>query len=207
MQPDSCPIFTLNDELLQLIAAQLELEDLCNLGRVSSYLNTVINNADNVWKELYIQSFGSPPSSASSSRREQFRDRAAEDSRKRKVLRQAHIMRVRSRVHILERDVRSCQQQIHTEQCRVNTFVAEKQQIEQARQVGAALQCWQPEIVKNHHEALFAQTPITDMWRARELDMGIKDHKLALKGLLRSLQVQSAQLGKQRMRLQALLGE
>lgn len=43
-------------------------------------------------------------------------------------------------------------------------------------------------------------------WRARELDMGIKDHKLALKGLTHSLQVQSAQLERQRMRLQALLG-
>ncbi len=75
MRLGSCPIFTLNDELLELIAAQLELEDLCNFGRVSSYLNYVTNNADNVWKELYNQSFGSPPSTASSSWREQFRDR------------------------------------------------------------------------------------------------------------------------------------
>lgn len=75
MRPGSCPILTLNDELLQLIAAQLELEDLCNLGRVNYYLNIVINNADDVWKELYSQSFGSPPGSASSSWRVQFRDR------------------------------------------------------------------------------------------------------------------------------------
>lgn len=42
-------------------------------------------------------------------------------------------MRVRSRVHILERDVHRCQQQMNTEQCRVDTLVAEKQRIEQAR--------------------------------------------------------------------------
>lgn len=207
MRSGSCPIFTLNDELLQLIAAQLELEDVCNLGRVSSYFNTVVSNADNVWKELYIQSFGSPPTFASSSWREQYRDRAAEDSRKRKLLRQARIMRSRSRVHMMERSVHRCQQHIDAEQCRVSTLVSEKQRIEQSRRLGAVLQCWQPEIVRNHHEALFTQTPITDEWRARELDMDIKDHKLALKGLLRSLQVQSAQLEKQRMRLQALLGE
>lgn len=51
------------------------------------------------------------------------------------------------------------------------------------------------------------QISVQDEWRTRELDMEIKDHRLALKGLLRSLQVQSAQLEKQRMRLLALLGE
>ena len=29
------------------------------------------------------------------------------------------------------------------------------------RQLGSALQCWQPDVVRNHHEALLAQTATT----------------------------------------------
>lgn len=75
MPASSCPISTLNDELLQLIAALLDLEDLCNLGRVSSHFHAFANEADDVWKGLYFQTFGSVNTSAASSWRVQFRDR------------------------------------------------------------------------------------------------------------------------------------
>lgn len=52
----------------------------------------------------------------------------------------------------------------------------------------------------------FLVCAVQSEWRSRELDMGIKDHRLSLKGLSKSLQVQSAKLERQRMRLQALLG-
>ena len=42
-------------------------------------------------------------------------------------------MKVKSRVQLMERDVHTYQQQVSAEECRVNSLVAEKQRIEQAR--------------------------------------------------------------------------
>lgn len=43
-------------------------------------------------------------------------------------------------------------------------------------------------------------------WRVRDLDMIIRDRKIAVKGMSHSLEVQSAQLEEKRVRLRALLG-
>lgn len=77
MRQVTCPISKLNDELLQLVAAQLDLEDICNLGRVSSHFHAFVNDAEDVWKSLYLQTFGSTllTSTAAPSWREQYRDR------------------------------------------------------------------------------------------------------------------------------------
>lgn len=70
------PICTLNDEVLELIAAQLDLEDLCNLGRVNRRFFTIVHDADAVWKSLYFQTFGvAQGSAANSSWREHFKKR------------------------------------------------------------------------------------------------------------------------------------
>jgi hypothetical protein len=59
--------------------------------------------------------------------------RAAADSRKRQLQRRARVMMVRSKVYAMDRDVHRCRQAIQAERQKLDSLVAEKQRIEQAR--------------------------------------------------------------------------
>lgn len=59
--------------------------------------------------------------------------RAAADSRKRQLQRRARVMMVRSKVYTMDRDVHQCRQAIQAERQKLDSLVAEKQRIEQAR--------------------------------------------------------------------------
>lgn len=67
----------LSDELLQLVAAGLSLEELCHLGRVNKRFQKLVNEGEQLWKRLYVDYFGVCPSASSSSTdwREAFKER------------------------------------------------------------------------------------------------------------------------------------
>lgn len=48
----------LSDELLCLVAAELSLEDLCNLGRVNKRLHKLLNEGEQLWRGLLESWFG-----------------------------------------------------------------------------------------------------------------------------------------------------
>ena len=59
--------------------------------------------------------------------------RATANSRERHLQRRARILGVRSKVHMLTRDIHRCRLAIQTERQKLDLLVAEKQSIEQAR--------------------------------------------------------------------------
>jgi hypothetical protein len=73
---DVCTIFSLHDEVLELVAGHLELEELINLCRASTRFRDFVREAEGVWKSLSSQTFGPAPL-AESSWRDQFQIRYA----------------------------------------------------------------------------------------------------------------------------------
>ena len=54
------PVFTLPDEVVQLILGRLGLEDLCEFGRASRRCRHLVRTAEETWSAVYHGLYGAP---------------------------------------------------------------------------------------------------------------------------------------------------
>ncbi|KAK9804302.1 hypothetical protein WJX72_005668 [[Myrmecia] bisecta] len=117
-----------------------------------------------------------------------FRQRLQQEQKRTRLERAARRMKIQSQAQTLAQAVHRQRQELRQARQRAESQQADLNVLEQVRHAGASVKCWQPVAIAKHHEQLLAHRPIESEWRERALREALRDSRLHVSGLAKSLQ-------------------
>lgn len=197
-------IFTLTSELHEAIAQRVHLEDLLNFSATCKQFQRTVTESSEVWEHLYSVHFKDSAYSRDVEARVAFKARWMLDAHKTKHRRQLRLLRVHSALKSKQRERSHAQHALRRARESIERLEMERAGLLQARTLGAATQCWQPAVVRNHHMQMLASTPIQCEARLQDVDMALRDHRLAIRSSIKQINANDSQIQSLQSELKAL---
>ncbi|XAR48330.1 hypothetical protein NMG60_11031107 [Bertholletia excelsa] len=179
----------------------LTFRDLCSLSITCSFLHR-LSSDDSLWASLLSSDFPSSSSSASNvnpslsfSVKGLYKTRFERDRARKLAAHRRAVLRIESQIVEHSRKLKEIQQRSVEETDKMRATVAELSNLHKARQASAALNVWQPEVIRSSHKQIVEQYVVPADARKHALEMEIRLCKQQITGLDKAYKDEKRRLG------------
>ncbi|XP_068663340.1 F-box protein SKIP24 isoform X2 [Aristolochia californica] len=156
----------------------LTFRDLCCLAISSRRLNR-LSSENSLWSRLLAVDFPPDISSTTSdlhnpSSKSTYRSRFERDRARKLTAHRRAVLNVESDIAIRSKNLKDLQLQLRKEEGKMRTTMAELANMERVRQASAALNVWQPQVVRGWQKQIVEQSAVPVEYRVKALEMELK---------------------------------